>query len=202
MSIYRSGIEEVYSEKEQLLQEIYELKREFTSSNALSRKIGTEARTIALQNIDISNICNVNLHNSSTSSLSSETIDECFQNQSSSSTSPPLQPQELVRSITPCLSQVLTPIGPIRNRCNRPKQSAAALYLQERHRNEIQMQKDRLEFEKQKLKLETDKFNLDKEGRMAKIKLEIKERTNNLESMSKQSEMMEIMLKLVSDYKK
>lgn len=48
--IFRSGIEEPYGEREQLLQEVEDLRREYYSKNQ-SRILGAKARLKAAQNI-------------------------------------------------------------------------------------------------------------------------------------------------------
>lgn len=94
----RSGIEEEYTEKEQLLQEIEDLQREYNcyqhkskKSNSNLQKLGTQARNRALKNVDP---LNITAHEFEVQELMSSTS-SCAANTSSSNPMCP-SPSDLV----------------------------------------------------------------------------------------------------------
>lgn len=193
--ICRSGIEE-YSERDQLLEQIQELRNEFELKTRKSRlqQLSMEAKYITPENVNSFGINEVEpevLTPASSCATDSQSLNPIFLSRPVSSqqdipliNSTPgpsirvLSPLEIslpevstVPSLSPSELPSTSTIGPIRNRNNRTTtivRNPTLRYFEERIKAETQFQKETLKFKKEKFQFEKEKLKLEE----AKFKLE------------------------------
>lgn len=202
--VCRSGTEEQYNEKEQLLQQIQNLQKEFRRfTKGINSNIQKSRQT---QDITLENI-------SDTLEVIIEepTVATPFPMSFPSSTFLPISlpsptPSSSSSSSTPLAS--VSPLhlsttssrtgGPIRNKVRRDALKKSTLqFLQERHRKEIEFQEKQLRLEERKLQLEEEKFKIEKKEREARLELEIEERKQRIAVSKQKQEILKILLQLL-----
>ncbi|EZA53146.1 hypothetical protein DMN91_004509 [Ooceraea biroi] len=202
----KSGTEEQYNEKEQLLQQVQDLQREFRrssksiSSNAHKFEL-EQARDLTLENI--SDTLEVIIEEPMMTSLSSSIPTSAFlpialpspTSSSSSSSSTPLTSASPLRS--PNASPSRTG-GPMRNKVHHDAIKKTTLqFLQERHKKEIEFQEKQFCLEERRIQLEEEKFKIERKEREARLELEIEERRQRIAVSKQKQEILEILLQLI-----
>lgn len=202
--VCRSGTEEQYNEKEQLLQQIQDLQKEFRRfTKGINSNIqkSRQAQDITLENIsDTLEVI-----------IEEPTVATPFPLSFPSSTFLPISlpsptPSSSSSSSTPLAS--VSPLqlsttssrtgGPIRNKVRRDALKKSTLqFLQERHRKEIEFQEKQLRLEERKLQLEEEKFKIEKKEREARLELEIEERRQRIAVSKQKQEILKILLQLL-----
>ncbi|XP_032681627.1 uncharacterized protein LOC116849023 [Odontomachus brunneus] len=205
----KSGTEEQYNEKEQLLQQVQDLQKEFrrtskaiNTSNA--QKSGLQARDAALEVENIFDNLEVIIEEpavemSIPSSLPSSTFLPIALPSptlsSSSSSSTPLTSASPLRS--PNTSPSRTG-GPIRNKARHDGLRKSTLqFLQERHKKEVEFQEKQFSLEERRIQLEEEKFKMERKEREARLELEIEERRQRIAVSKQKQEILEILLQLI-----
>ncbi|KAH0950230.1 hypothetical protein HN011_009164 [Eciton burchellii] len=201
----KSGTEEQYNEKEQLLQQVQDLQREFRRSNKSinynAQKFEIQTRDLALENI--SDTLEVIIEEPTVTSLSSSFPTSTFlpialpspSSSSSSSSSTPITSASPLRS--PNASPSRTG-GPIRNKVRHNAIKKTTLqFLQERHKKEIEFQEKQFHLEERRIQLEEEKFKMEKKEREARLELEIEERRQRISVSKQKQEILEILLQLI-----
>lgn len=204
--IRRSGTEEQYNEKEQLLQQVQDLQREFrrTSKGVNAQKSGSQTRDATLEVENIFDNLEVIIEEpaegmSITTSLPSSTflpiaLPSPTLSSSSSSSTP-------VTSASPLRSPNTSPSrtgGPIRNKTRHDGLRKSTLqFLQERHKKEVEFQEKQFRLEERRVQLEEEKFRMERKEREARLELEIEERRQRIAVSKQKQEILEILLQLM-----
>ncbi|EFN86835.1 uncharacterized protein LOC105181052 [Harpegnathos saltator] len=204
----KSGTEEQYNEKEQLLQQVQDLQKEFRrtskSGNSNAQKSASQARDVTFEVENIFDNLEVIIEEpavgmSISSSLPSSTFLPVALPSptlsSSSSSSNPLTSASPLRS--PNTSPSRTG-GPIRNKTRRDGLRKSTLqFLQERHKKEVEFQEKQFHLEERRIQLEEEKFRMERREREARLELEIEERRQRIAVSKQKQEILEILLQLI-----
>ncbi|KAL6449411.1 hypothetical protein ACFW04_000768 [Cataglyphis niger] len=194
----KSGTEEQYNEKEQLLQQVQDLQREFRcfSKNFNTQKSRMQTREV-MENISDTLEVIIEEPVMKTSSptllpIASPTSSSSLSSSSSSSSSSILQ----FSTKSPAASPSRTS-GPIRNKMRHDMKKSMLQILQERCKKELEFREKQFCLEERRIQLEEEKFRMEKKEREARLELEIEERRQRISVSKQKQDILEILLQLV-----
>ncbi|XP_012536304.1 stress response protein NST1 [Monomorium pharaonis] len=200
----RPGTEQQYNEKEELLQQVQDLQREFrrTSKGSNAQKSRIQ-KDVKLENI--SDTLEVIIEEPTmvtsipSSFMSSTLLPLALPSPTSSSSSlSSTRSAELVDSLRISPTTSSRTGGPIRNKVHHNALKKSTLnFLHERHKKDVEFQEKHLRLEERRIQLEEEKFRMERKEREARLELEIEERRQKIAMSKQKQEILEILLQLI-----
>lgn len=216
-NLRKSGTEEQYNEKEQLLHQIKDMKREFR--HYLSNKMSIKESECRRKGIE------TRMQTSIISGHSENTFDDCKiiceenlkieqENEDSQNNDIHDSNAEEERTSPISVQNISCPIR-IRKLRSAPLRNSSLHFLQEKQRAEIiirekelkfqerrlALEEKKLEIEEKKIKLEEEKFSLEREERRQKLIMEIEDRKHRNVIEERQQNLIDILLQKIGSNK-